>query len=230
MESYYVSVYKPSRKTNLGVRFAIDTKSNQVTIAFIRRHSIFEQQTDLKEGDIVTDIMDVSVEYMNQHDIVRFLSMNKGILTFRGMRKTKERTATEVLETIAKMNNLKKNNKENKMPMSKKRNLTRDQMTGFGLVSSLPMRRKKKTIITDINNNVARTSILESNIDEEAKSSFQEIYHEKSRHIPRTTGKAKVMNSLTNKIKNVKSSNNNKHDNTVTKMSSQNNHYLNSFV
>lgn len=79
MESYYVSLYKsssPEEKTNkqqIGICFIVEAETNNIIVASIHPSSLFEQETELKEGDVITeDVVDKLVEsYGGIYDISR---------------------------------------------------------------------------------------------------------------------------------------------------------------
>lgn len=79
MESYYVSLYKsssPEEKTNkqqIGICVIVEAETNNIIVASIHPSSLFEQETELKEGDVITeDVVDKVVEsYGGIYDISR---------------------------------------------------------------------------------------------------------------------------------------------------------------
>lgn len=88
MESYFVSLYKHSRKTKVGVKFTRDNYGF-INIGYIRPGSIFEE-TELDVGDVVYEINGLSVEGMSANDVASKLRNAKKVVTLRGDKRKHE--------------------------------------------------------------------------------------------------------------------------------------------
>lgn len=88
MESYFVSLYKHSRKTKIGVRFSRDN-DGFISIHYIRPGSIFEE-TELDVGDVVYEINGIPVDGMSAEDAARTIQNAKKVITLRGDKRKPE--------------------------------------------------------------------------------------------------------------------------------------------